>query len=72
MFNLSKIQEFIYACLPALLILIFSEVAVFLSENKLLAMTILGVLDIILIWWLYQFTIPEHDMEHKESEEDLP
>lgn len=72
MINLSKIQEFIYACLPALLILIFSEVAIFLSENKFLGMTILGVLDIILIWWLYQFTIPEHDTEHKESEEDTP
>ena len=53
---MSNIESFAYSCLPALLILIFSEVAVFLAEGKVLAMSILGLLYLILVWWLYQFT----------------
>lgn len=53
---LKKIESFIYACLPALLILIFSEVAVFLSDGKAITMGLLGLFYLILIWWLYQYS----------------
>lgn len=53
---LKKIESFIYACLPALLILIFSEVAVFLSDGKAVTMGLLGLFYLILIWWLYQYS----------------
>lgn len=54
---MANIQSFAYACLPALLILIFSEVAVFLADGKIaLTMCLLGLFYAILIWWLYQYT----------------
>ena len=54
---MNKIESFIYACLPALLILIFSEVAVFLADGQVaLTMCLLGLFYFILIWWLYVYT----------------
>lgn len=54
---MGKIESFTYTCLPALLILIFSEVAVYLSEGNFVTMGILGLLYIILAWWLYEYTL---------------
>ena len=54
---MGKIESFVYSCLPALLILVFSEVAVYLAEGRiLLTMGILGLFYMILIWWLYEYT----------------
>lgn len=53
---MSKLESFTYSCLPALLILVFSEVAVYLADGKALTMGLLGLLYLILVWWLYQFT----------------
>ena len=67
------IESFTYTCLPALLILIFSEVAVFLSEGNFMTMAILGLLYIILVWWLYEFTRGKffHFLKAEESEEEV-
>ena len=54
---MNKLESFIYACLPALLILTFSEVAVYLANGDIgVTMSILGIFYLVLIWWLYQYT----------------
>lgn len=66
---MNKIESFIYACLPALLILIFSEVAVYLAKGDIgITMAILGVFYLILIWWLYQYTRIKIEEKPEEDE----
>ncbi len=66
---MNKFESFIYACLPALLILVFSEVAVFLADGKTLTMILLGLFYLILIWWLYMYTQGKIMMKVIETEE---
>lgn len=70
---MNKFESFVYACLPALLILVFSEVAVFLADGKTLTMVLLGLFYLILIWWLYVYTqgkIMMKVIEIEEKEQD--
>ena len=70
---MNKFESFVYACLPALLILVFSEVAVFLADGKTLTMILLGLFYLILIWWLYVYTqgkIMMKVIEIEEKEQD--
>lgn len=70
---MNKFESFIYACLPALLILVFSEVAVYLAEGKALTMILLGLFYLILIWWLFVYTqgkIMMKVVDVKEEERD--
>ena len=70
---MNKFESFIYACLPALLILIFSEVAVYLADGKALTMILLGLFYLILAWWLYVYTqgkIMMKIVEEKKEEQD--
>ena len=65
---MSKIESFAYTCLPALLILCFSEVAVYLAEGQLmLTMGLLGLFYCILVWWLYQYTQDKISMKIREG-----
>ena len=66
---MNKFESFVYACLPALLILVFSEVAVFLADGKTLTMVLLGLFYLILIWWLYVYTQGKIMMKVIETEE---
>lgn len=66
---MNKFESFVYACLPALLILVFSEVAVFLADGKTLTMVLLGLFYLILIWWLYVYTQGKIMMKVTETEE---
>jgi hypothetical protein len=66
---MNKFESFVYACLPALLILVFSEVAVFLADGKTLTMILLGLFYLILIWWLYMYTQGKIMMKVIETEE---
>lgn len=66
---MNKFESFVYACLPALLILVFSEVAVFLADGKTLTMVLLGLFYLILIWWLYVYTQGKIMMKVVETEE---
>ena len=70
---MNKFESYIYACLPALLILIFSEVAVYLADGKALTMILLGLFYLILAWWLYIYTqgkIMMKVIDTKEEEKD--
>lgn len=70
---MNKFESYIYACLPALLILIFSEVAVYLADGKALTMILLGLFYLILAWWLYIYTqgkIMMKVIDTKEEKED--
>lgn len=70
---MNKFESFVYACLPALLILVFSEVAVYLADGKALTMILLGLFYLILAWWLYVYTqgkIMMKVVDTKEEEKD--
>ena len=70
---MNKFESFVYACLPALLILVFSEVAVYLADGKALTMILLGLFYLILAWWLYVYTqgkIMMKVIDTKEEEKD--
>lgn len=70
---MNKFESFVYACLPALLILVFSEVAVYLADDKAHSMILLGLFYLILVWWLYMYTqgkIMMKVVDTKEEEED--
>ena len=68
---MSKLESFIYTCLPALLILIFSEVSVYLANGNItLTMIILGIFYVILVWWLFQYTRIKVDEQVDEVQQD--
>ena len=75
---MNKFESFVYACLPALLILVFSEVAVYLADGKTTTMVLLGLFYLILIWWLYVYTqgkimmkVMCDEVKKKEEEEEI-